>query len=152
MTTNSLIDILSAIGTILAAIALILNVFQFRRLEMSIRGNTYQQLTGYAVELKKMLLEHPELEYLYTKNVDGKKRKQLIFERFIGNYLDNVWYQKKYGLVDDELWNSYDELIKEIVQEHPEILELILQPNFSKSFREHVTQMLSREGIQLTKR
>ena len=135
------INIISALGSLFAGIALILSIAQFRSLENSIRGNTYQQLTGYAVELKKILLEYPELDYLYTKHSDPSKRNQLIFLRLVGNYLDNAWYQKKYGLVDKELWNSYDELIKEIITNHPEIRKLITQKNFSKSFRDHINRI-----------
>jgi len=138
---ENFIDILTALGTIFAAIALLLNIVQFRRLEHSIRGNTYQQLTGNAFELKKILLEYPDLDYLYTKKASPESRNQLIFERLIGNYLDNAWYQKKYGLMDNELWTSYDELIKVLIHEHPEMLNLITQKNFSKSFRDHISKL-----------
>lgn len=140
---ENIVDILTALGSLVAGIALILNIAQFKSLENSIRGNTYQQLTGIAIELKKILLEHPELEYLYTKNTDPEERNQIILLRLIGNYLDNAWYQKKYGLVDKELWVSYDELIKELLREHPEIKELILQKNFSKSFRDYINSITS---------
>lgn len=140
---ENIVDILTALGSLVAGIALILNIAQFKSLENSIRGNTYQQLTGIAIELKRILLEHPELEYLYTKKTDPEERNQIILLRLIGNYLDNAWYQKKYGLVDKELWGSYDELIKELLREHPEIKELILQKNFSKSFRDYINSITS---------
>jgi hypothetical protein len=145
MTIDTVANLAAAIGVMLAAIALILNLLQFRRLEMSVRGNTYQQLALYAAEIKKLLLEYPELEYLYTKG-SGEKRNQYIFERLIGNYLDDAWYQRRHGLIDQELWDTYDQLILALINEHPSIVDLILQPNFSKGFRDHVTQMLAREG------
>lgn len=146
MSIELITSLTAAIGTILAGVALILNVIQLRKFEISIRGNTYQQLAMVAIEIKKLLLQYPDLEYLYTKTA-GEKRNQFIFERLIGNYLDNALYQKKHGLIDDEAWVGFDILIRELVKEHPDMLELVLQPNFSKDFREYIGQKIAEREI-----
>ena len=137
MTLDTIANISSALGIIIASIALILNFLQFRRLEKSIKGNTYQQLAQYALKIKEILLEHPDIQYLYTMAGD-EKRSQEIFNRLIGNYLEDMWFQRKYGLIDEEMWKAYDELVRQIVASHPRIVTHMLQPNFASSLREYI--------------
>lgn len=127
----------TAIGLIVAAIALILNFFQFRRIEMSIKGNTYQQLAQFALELKRILIENPEISYVYTQN-NNELRKQEIFDNLIGNYLEDIWLQRKYGLIDEEMWLAYDGLTRELIANHPNVAKLMGESNYVGSLREYI--------------
>ena len=65
----------TAAAAIAATGALLLNAVQFRRIERSIRGGAYQQLANEAFEIKKILLQYEELEYL---SVTSASNRQLI--------------------------------------------------------------------------
>jgi len=131
----------AAVGTFLAAIALILNVRQSRQLEQSIRGNTYQQLANYALELYKILLETPALSYLDLPSDSKEGREQILFDRLLGNYLENIWLQRRYGLVDEELAAAYDGLLRKVLLHHPKVQHEMSGDNYVQSLRKYIATL-----------
>lgn len=145
MNLNVAASVISASGTIVAAIALAFTYVQFRRLDQSIKGNTYQLTSNQAIDILKLLLEHPEIEYLDLPlgSGDPDRRRQAVFDRLLANYLDNVWGQMQLGLVSHELRRTYISLIDQVVTNNPAIAEQMMKPNFSQSLREHIASVLA---------
>jgi hypothetical protein len=141
MDLDTFANIAAALGTLIAGIALFMNLIQFRRLEYSIRGNTYQQLAQYALNVKEILLAHPDVEYLYAKP-RSEGRAQAVFDRVIANFIEDVWVQKKYGLLDGEMWQAYDGLIREIIAAHPGVVKHMQQPSFVTGLRDYIRQVV----------
>jgi len=103
---GNFVNILSALGAIFLAIAFAFNVIQFRRLEKSIRGSTYQQLTGFAIELKKLLLEIQTLNTFTQKKHLPTNEINLFLNGWLAITLtmpgirkNMVYWMRNYGIV-----------------------------------------------------
>lgn len=135
----------TAVAAILiAAMALVLNYFQFGRLEESLRAATYQELTHAAFELLKIVIDQPAIRYMdidpHTEN-----RQQVVFDRLLSNHLGNAWNQRTNGMIEDSEWKSYEGLMALLATHHPSSLESIpAAANHSPSFRRCVKSLLSR--------
>jgi hypothetical protein len=140
MGIQAVLSLISSLGTIVAALALFMTYVQFRRLDRSIKGNTYQMLSDQAIDLLKLPLQYPQLGYLRLADAgeDDRSRQQAVFDRLWANYLDNVWGQMQLGLMSSDLYATYMSLIEQLVVQHPGIAEQMTSPNFTESLRLHV--------------
>src|SRR5437867_2048968 len=93
---------ISSFGTVIAGVALWLTYTQFRRLDESVKGNSYQLLADQAIQMLKLLMEYPHLKYLDLTDAKASKadRQQAIFDRLLANYLSNMWGQMGFGMLD----------------------------------------------------
>lgn len=147
MDLNLIASIAASVGTLVAGVALFLNYRQLRGLDRSVRGNTYQQLASFALGFHCLLLEHPELNYLYTADApDEKARNQRILDRIVANYLENMWFQCQLGLLGNELDETFVELLRHVLAEHPGVAEHMTKPNFARGLRTRVQDELSRRA------
>jgi len=139
MPLGLVIGMISASATLIAGIALALTYRQFKRIDQSIKGNTYQLLSDQAIAFLKLLLEYPHLKYLDLGESGGSKakRQQAIFDRMLANYLENVWAQMQLGLLHEELAASYERLI-DAVTNNPAIARQMMAPNFSEGLRRYI--------------
>lgn len=141
---TSLFTAISSFGTVVAGVALLLTYMQFRRLDKSIKGNTYQLLADQIIQILKLLLEYPHLMYLDLTNPKTSRsdREQAIFDRLLANYLDNAWGQIKLGLLDTEIAEANRNFIAMVVKANPRIASQMMQPNFEKSLRDYVAKLV----------
>ena len=125
-----------------ATAALALNALQFRRLERSLRGAAYQQLAGSAFDIKKILLEHEELEYLASSS--SGNRQQEIFESLLRNYIESFWTQNQDGLLDAEVWTAFEGLLYLYASQHRSVIQgLVGGRNYAPSLRDYANQLLA---------
>jgi hypothetical protein len=135
MNIQLVIGALGALGTVVAGVALALTYVQVRRLDRSIKGNTYQLLSDQALSLLALSIEYPDLRYMQfgPSENDRAEHRQAVYERMWANYIDNVWGQMNLGLISAELRATYLALIEQFLRLIPERNRL--GPNFSASLR-----------------
>jgi hypothetical protein len=145
MGVSVVFNAISSFGTVIAGVALWMTYRQFRRLDESVKGNSYQLLADQAIQMLKLLLEYPRLKYLDLTDAKASKadRQQAIFDRLLANYLSNMWGQMGFGLMDDELQDAYRSLIEMVISTNPQIVRQMMQPNFAKSLRTYIADLVN---------
>ena len=133
----------SALATAFAGVALILNTLQFRRVDKSLRGNTHQLLQQQLMEYHKLLIEHSEIEYLYTKTTPPGDRTKRIARNILGTLIENIWLQRGLGLVDDDYMRAIDTWIIDIVREHPEMESMTTSDRYPAGLRNYILNLLA---------
>lgn len=125
---------LQAIGLLGVAISLIFVARQFKQLERSIRGTSYQGIV-YTPQISQIFVDHPELadmwkstSYLNTpkrkRNAEYKEVQQRWIVSLCFDHYENIFIQHELGNIPDALWARWSRHLSMVVGKEPIFREM----------------------------
>lgn len=148
---------LGSLGELIASIAVVVSlvmlVFQLRSNTQALRSASYQSIHDAEDRFYSDLANDPVLARLWKQTSDGldnateadRPRMEMMIERYIF-LLQNVHYQRRKGMVDDEMWTAWDEGWVEFIAMNKGFQEVYAsnQAVYTPPFREYTNGCAAR--------
>ena len=151
---------LGNIGEFVAAVAVVASLIylaaQIRQNTQSVRASTYQSMVQ-GQRLQPLIVEHREIAELIAQAIEDPSRLDEVDQlrlRFMLNLgfrsFDIYHYQYRKGLLEEEQWSGYDNLIRSFVGTIPAVVSQWWNEGagqqYSEPFRRYVEELLKGAG------
>ncbi|HEX8457677.1 MAG TPA: hypothetical protein VF656_10305 [Pyrinomonadaceae bacterium] len=142
---------LANISTIAQAILVIISLFfiwyQLRQSTELVKAANSQALVEHAASFNALLIENGDLADLwygfgqsFPDETSAKRYRELLVQWLI--FHENIYYQRRRGLLDSEIYNSWLEDLKFTVNHHNvEIVTKDIRKFFPGKFGDHMIEL-----------
>jgi hypothetical protein len=152
---------IQAVGLFGVVISILFVVRQFRQIERSIRGSSYQSII-YDAKINQIFVEEPDLadmwdgiEYLTPDNQQDRNRKKAVRQRWLVamclDHYENIYFQHELGNIPPELWARWERHLVNVLGRQS--VFRVTWPSFrsvySEKFVEFVDNIMSTTGSRL---
>ena len=150
---------LGNIGEFVAAVAVLVTLgylaIQIRQNTQSVRASTYQSMVQ-GQRLQPLVIEHREIAELFVQagqdpsRLDEADQLRLYFALNLAfRSFDLYHYQYRKGLLEEEQWSGYDNLIRSFIGTSPAVSPWWndgARQQYSESFRRYFDELLEDTG------
>jgi len=149
MTLSDFANISQIVQAVLVVISLGFIWYQLRESIRLARAANAQSLTEQALSFNSLLIEHEDvaaLWYSYGENFDTPNNMYRYREMLVQWLIlhENIYYQWRRGLLDDEIYNSWLADLKYTVKRHSiAVIAPNLKEFFCGEFGDHMIQLVS---------
>lgn len=147
MHLDTLANLSTIIQTALIFISLVFIAYQLQQANKLAKANNIQAISAQAASFNSLLYQDEKLCQLWYgkgRNLDGDLIGQQRYRELLGQWFilhENIYYQKKQGLFDDNIYKGWYDDLENIIKHHdPRVVQDITQYVYG-DFKDHIVKL-----------